>query len=276
MDVSKSFHKDMPIDQSPLESVIDGSVEENQNIMEAAEMQETDIIDLTPKELESDQSGSGSELNKSDSDESESDNSRSYTSKSRQDALKLKPSGHRQNSKNSKENSIKNQPQTPKITVKLEKYKRSSSVISDSAEERPPRKMTRFERELQMDLQPAMKMIDKQKRTESDVDDNPAGFDKETYKKIKAIIAQIKIDDKYSDIDYAFACFPGTEVPIPKSYIQAVAHPKYGKQWREAINEELNGIRANGTYEEVIPPKGSNIVGMKWVFTFKYNNDGSI
>ncbi|KAI0991096.1 hypothetical protein K3495_g17091, partial [Podosphaera aphanis] len=129
MDVNKSLHKDMPIDQSPLESVIDGSIEENQNIMEAAEVHETDIIDLTPKELESDQSGSGSELNKSDSDESESDNPRSYTSKSRQDALKLKTSGHGQNS-------IKNQPQTPKIMVKLEKHKRSSSVISDSVEER--------------------------------------------------------------------------------------------------------------------------------------------
>lgn len=47
-------------------------------------------------------------------------------------------------------------------------------------------------------------------------------------------------------------------------------------EWRNAMLEEIQAIEKNSTWELVDPPKGKNVVGLKWVFRTKYNADGSI
>jgi hypothetical protein len=65
-------------------------------------------------------------------------------------------------------------------------------------------------------------------------------------------------------------------VPIPKSYEAAVNDAVYGEQWRTAIQEELKALEINGTWKEEVPPKGTNLVTTKWVFTVKVKSDGAL
>ena len=46
--------------------------------------------------------------------------------------------------------------------------------------------------------------------------------------------------------------------------------------WQKAMEEELNMIDKNNTWNLVDPPKGKDIIGLKWVYKTKYNEDGSI
>ena len=57
-------------------------------------------------------------------------------------------------------------------------------------------------------------------------------------------------------------------VKIPQTRKQAMASPQ-AALWRAAMSEEMLSLYANGTFREVIPPKGSNLVSCKWVFTIK-------
>lgn len=68
----------------------------------------------------------------------------------------------------------------------------------------------------------------------------------------------------------------GTEILIPGSYAEVVGDPHFGELWQRAIQDELTTLAGNGTWEEVVPPKGVNIVTSKWVFKPKLNTDGSL
>ena len=46
--------------------------------------------------------------------------------------------------------------------------------------------------------------------------------------------------------------------------------------WRKAMEEEINALKRNDTWEKYILPSGKNVVGCKWVFTIKYKADGTI
>ncbi|GMI79954.1 hypothetical protein HRI_001664700 [Hibiscus trionum] len=59
---------------------------------------------------------------------------------------------------------------------------------------------------------------------------------------------------------------------IPKSYEEAVQNPK----WKKAIEEEIEALQKNGTWTITDLPQGKRTVGCKWVFTIKYNSDGTI
>lgn len=63
---------------------------------------------------------------------------------------------------------------------------------------------------------------------------------------------------------------PGHE---PRTPLQALKDEK----WRHAMSKEYNAQLANHTWDLVPPPPTTvNIVGCKWIFTTKYNPDGSI
>lgn len=63
---------------------------------------------------------------------------------------------------------------------------------------------------------------------------------------------------------------PGHE---PRTPLQALKDEK----WRHAMSEEYNAQLANHTWDLVPPPPTTvNIMGCKWIFTTKYNPDGSI
>ena len=59
---------------------------------------------------------------------------------------------------------------------------------------------------------------------------------------------------------------------IPRNFEEAVSDPK----WKQAIEEELRALHKNGTWKITNLPKGKSVVSSKWVFTVKYNPDGSV
>ena len=66
------------------------------------------------------------------------------------------------------------------------------------------------------------------------------------------------------------------DIPTPVTYREAVEDPVWGELWKKAIDAELIALAANGTWEEVEPPHGVNIVSSKWVFKPKLHTDGSL
>ena len=44
------------------------------------------------------------------------------------------------------------------------------------------------------------------------------------------------------------------------TYKEVVEDPKHAQQWRTVMAEEMLTLYTNGTFEEVVPPKGANLV----------------
>jgi hypothetical protein len=112
----------------------------------------------------------------------------------------------------------------------------------------------------------------KRKRSREDTDE-----DERLRKIIKAMLAQVDLTDEEAQIFEK--AFPATEIAgiqIPQTYQQAIRDPRYGNQWKAAVLEEIISLMENGTWEEVIPPKNTNMVDSKWVFTIKTKPDGTV
>jgi hypothetical protein len=112
----------------------------------------------------------------------------------------------------------------------------------------------------------------KRKRSISSADE-----DERIHKIIRAMIAVYAPEHIQSSTkELAFPAKEVSNIKIPKSYRNAIRDPSYAQEWQEAIQEELRSLKANGTWKEVIPPSGANLVSMKWVFIIKTMVDGSI
>lgn len=61
-------------------------------------------------------------------------------------------------------------------------------------------------------------------------------------------------------------------VYIPSNVQDALADPK----WTKAMNEELEALQRNATWELVPMPVGKKTLGCCWVFTVKFKADGTI
>ena len=59
---------------------------------------------------------------------------------------------------------------------------------------------------------------------------------------------------------------------IPTTIAQALADPR----WRKAVMDEFNSIVKNGTFSLVPPTSNQNTVSCRWIFTIKYNPDGTV
>ena len=59
-------------------------------------------------------------------------------------------------------------------------------------------------------------------------------------------------------------------VSIPKNVQEANS----SNEWRKAMNEEMEALEKNGTWEMGPLPVGKKLVGSRWVFTIKYHSDG--
>jgi transposase InsO family protein len=68
----------------------------------------------------------------------------------------------------------------------------------------------------------------------------------------------------------------GEQIPIPKTYEEAVNHPIYGPRWREAIGLEIRNLIRFGTWKFVKRPIGRSVISCKWVFDLKYGADGRL
>ena len=61
-------------------------------------------------------------------------------------------------------------------------------------------------------------------------------------------------------------------VSIPNNVQEALADPR----WKVAMNEEMKSLQENNTWELVDRPPGKKPVGCRWVYTIKYQADGTI
>ncbi|CAJ2641499.1 unnamed protein product [Trifolium pratense] len=58
----------------------------------------------------------------------------------------------------------------------------------------------------------------------------------------------------------------------PSNYDEAVKHDV----WREAMNQEIQAIERNDTWELATLPEGAKKIGVKWIYKTKYNEKGEI
>ncbi|KAG7571875.1 Reverse transcriptase RNA-dependent DNA polymerase [Arabidopsis suecica] len=77
--------------------------------------------------------------------------------------------------------------------------------------------------------------------------------------------------DKLTPLFQSYVCAYNLETE-PKTFSQAMKSEK----WTRAANEELQALEQNKTWIVESLPQGKNVVGCKWVFTIKYNPDGSV
>lgn len=78
----------------------------------------------------------------------------------------------------------------------------------------------------------------------------------------------------YKNVTPSFRAFISqvSRVVIPNNVQEALKVP----EWREATFEEMRALEKNATWEKVDLPQRKGVVGCKWVFTVKYNSDGSL
>ena len=58
----------------------------------------------------------------------------------------------------------------------------------------------------------------------------------------------------------------------PKTFAEA----NKNNDWINVMNDELDQIEKKQTWELVPRPKGLNIIGIKWIFKNKFNEDGQV
>ena len=61
----------------------------------------------------------------------------------------------------------------------------------------------------------------------------------------------------------------------PKTFLEAM-QSRDSAFWREAVDDEMDSILSNNTYDIVDLPQGCKTIGCKWIFRKKYHTDGSI
>lgn len=58
----------------------------------------------------------------------------------------------------------------------------------------------------------------------------------------------------------------------PKNFVEV----RRGESWINALEEELNQIEKNQTWEFFPRPKDKNVIGTKWIFRNKLNENGQV
>ncbi|CAL9030740.1 unnamed protein product [Prunus brigantina] len=89
--------------------------------------------------------------------------------------------------------------------------------------------------------------------------------------KARYAIAHYVSDHKLSPECKAFVTIMDN-IKIPTRVEETFNDPK----WAEAMNIEMEALQKNNTWHIVDVPKGTKPVGCRWVFTAKYNADGTV
>ena len=84
-------------------------------------------------------------------------------------------------------------------------------------------------------------------------------------------ITEYVSDAQFSDVHQAFLAAVSAGV-IPRNYKEAFKD----KRWRDAVKVEVDALEVSRTWDVVDLPAGKKAIGSKWVFTIKYNADGTI
>ena len=78
-------------------------------------------------------------------------------------------------------------------------------------------------------------------------------------------------DENFSEHHKAFLAAVSARV-IPKNYKEEFAD----ERWKKAVRGEADALEINRTWDVLDLPPGKKAIGCKWVFTIKYNADGTI
>ena len=84
-----------------------------------------------------------------------------------------------------------------------------------------------------------------------------------------------EVDGVYVVIDSIRRVSEVGSIPTPKSLAEAMGMEQW-PMFKEAMEEEIAGKLSNRAFEVVRRPKNKHVMKGKWVFTIKYNDDGSI
>ena len=87
--------------------------------------------------------------------------------------------------------------------------------------------------------------------------------------------AQVAIDDAKTGVMAAITVVSTEEDELEPSYEQACRRSDW-PQWKQAIDVELENLKAAGTWEIVERPEGVNVVDSKWVFRMKKDAKGKV
>jgi len=63
-----------------------------------------------------------------------------------------------------------------------------------------------------------------------------------------------------------------SSIPMPKIASEALSN----ENWGDAMRVEMQALEKNKTWDLVKLPKGKSTVECRWIFTIKYNSDGSL
>ena len=99
-------------------------------------------------------------------------------------------------------------------------------------------------------------------------------YGEELSKEIESAFLTIIRESETQPTDKAMAAKVVNGISIPRTYKEAINDSKHATEWTEAIQEEIQSLIANGTWEEFILPKGANLVSTKWVFDVKKSVTG--
>lgn len=66
-----------------------------------------------------------------------------------------------------------------------------------------------------------------------------------------------------------------TATPSPNSYSEAINSP-HSNEWKKAMDDEINALIKNNTYELVPLPEGRKPISTRWIYKVKHRADGSI
>ena len=68
--------------------------------------------------------------------------------------------------------------------------------------------------------------------------------------------------------DMVAYALPIADDDVPSTYTEAISNPD-GVKWKQAMNEEMQSLHKNRTWELVKLPKGKKAIGCKWVYAKK-------
>ena len=124
---------------------------------------------------------------------------------------------------------------------------------------------------------PEIEQVEDDSPTETDMPNNhgwPIAISKGVRKCTKNKLYPIGNFVSYSSIspEYNRIIQELMTVSIPKNVREAMA----STEWNQAMNEEMEALKKNDTWEMGPLPIGKKVVGSRWVFTIKYHSDGSI
>ena len=85
---------------------------------------------------------------------------------------------------------------------------------------------------------------------------------------VKRSTRKRRLSTKYPTSEYTMI----TEEGEPESFQEVQSH-KDKQRWLKGINDEMNSLNKNKTYDLVEVPKGKKVLKNKWVFKLKKDGD---